>query len=89
MLKAATETLNAGIDALMKTQARVGVMQNAVKSASDVMKLQQDTIAQQLTDLEGVDSVEAGSRVQGLMTQIETTYTLTARISQLTLTKYL
>jgi flagellar hook-associated protein 3 FlgL len=89
VLKAATDTLNAGVDALMKTQARVGVMQNAVRSASDVMKLQQDTIAQQLTDLEGVDSVEAGSRVQGLMTQIETAYTLTARISQLTLTKYL
>jgi flagellar hook-associated protein 3 FlgL len=89
VLKTATDTLNAGIDALMKTQSRVGVMQNAVKSASDMMKLQQDTITQQLTDLEGVDSVEAGSRVQGLMTQIETAYTLTTRISQLTLTKYL
>jgi flagellar hook-associated protein 3 FlgL len=72
VLKTVTDTLNAGIDALMKTQARVGVMQNSVKNASDVMKVQQDTMAQQLTDLEGVDTVEAGSRVQGLMTQIET-----------------
>lgn len=89
VLETATDTLNNSIELLMKIQSRVGVMQNAVKTASDVMKLQQDTVSQQLAELEGVDNMEAGSRVQNLLTQIETAYTLTARISQLTLTKYL
>lgn len=89
VLKSATDTLNSSIESLMKIQSRVGIMQSAVKNASDVMKLQQDTVSQQLADLEGVDTMEAGSRVQSLLTQIETAYTLTARISQLTLTKYL
>lgn len=89
VLKSATDTLNSGIESLMKIQARVGAMQNSVKAASDTMKLQQDTIAQQLFDLEGVDTAEAGARAQTLLTQIEAAYTLTARISQLSLTKYL
>lgn len=89
VLKSATDTLNGGIASLMKLQARVGVMQNTVENASDVMKIQQDTVAQQLIDLEGINAVEAGSRVQNLLTQIEAAYTLTARISQLSLTKYL
>jgi flagellar hook-associated protein 3 FlgL len=53
------------------------------------MSVQSNTILLQLQDIEGVDQTEAAARVSGLMTQIEAAYTLTSRISQLSLTKYL
>ncbi len=89
LLKTAMETLDSGIGILTSVQSRVGVMQSSVKSSSDVMWIQKDSLDTQLNELEGVDPMEAGARVNELMTRIETAYTLTARISQLSLTKYL
>ncbi len=89
VLATALQTIDASIDALTRTQARAGVMQSSITTASDAMSVQSDTLTQQLNNLEGVDTTEAATRVNSLMTQIETAYTLTSRISQLTLTKYL
>lgn len=89
LLQSAMNTMDAGIRMLNKTQARLGVMQQAVQRATEMMTIQSDTFETQLHGLESVDPVEASTRVHGLMTQIETAYTLTARISQLSLTKYL
>ncbi|WP_363346651.1 flagellar hook-associated family protein [Methylocystis echinoides] len=89
LVETAMDTLDSGIRDLMKTRARVGVMQNTVKNASDTMATQKDYFDAQLQDLEAVDPTEATTRVNNLMTRIETAYTLTARINQLSLTKYL
>jgi flagellar hook-associated protein 3 FlgL len=89
LLKSAMETIDSGVRELTKTQARLGVVQSAVKNANDIMSIQSDTLQTQLHDLESVNPVEASTRVNGLMTQIETAYALTARISQLSLIKYL
>lgn len=89
LLQSAMTALDSGVRALTKTQARLGVIQNAVKSANQTMAIQSDTLDKQLHDLEAADPVEASARVHGLMTQIETAYALTARISQLSLIKYL
>jgi flagellar hook-associated protein 3 FlgL len=42
-----------------------------------------------LNELEGVDPYEASTRVNALISQIETSYALTARIQQLSLTRLL
>ncbi|QGM98006.1 flagellar hook-associated family protein [Methylocystis parvus] len=89
LLTGALERLDRGVGETTKTQARIGVMQNEIKTSSDMMTIQSDTIRIQLHDLESVDETDAAARVNGLMTQIETAYTLTARISQLSLAKYL
>ncbi|MGJ0508731.1 MAG: flagellar hook-associated family protein [Methylocystis sp.] len=89
LLKSAMVTIDSGIRALTKTQARLGVIQSTVKSASETMTIQSSTLESQLNGLESVDPAEASTRVHGLMTQIETAYALTARISQLSLIKYL
>jgi flagellar hook-associated protein 3 FlgL len=39
--------------------------------------------------MQGVDPFEAATRVNALITQIETSYALTARIQQLSLTRLL
>ena len=42
-----------------------------------------------ILDMEGVDPYEASTRVADLLSHIETSYALTARIQQLSLVKYL
>ena len=61
------ETIDAGISSLTKSQAKLGVIQSAVTSANETMSIQSDTLQTQLHDLDAVDPVEAGARVQGLM----------------------
>ncbi|WP_036285932.1 flagellar hook-associated family protein [Methylocystis sp. ATCC 49242] len=89
LLKSATEVIDDSISALLKTQAQVGVMQRNVVNANQTMTIQSNAIEMNLNSLETVDLTEAAARVNGLMTQIETAYTLTAKITQLSLAKYL
>ena len=51
--------------------------------------MQIDIIATHIGALEAVDPYEASTRVSTLMTQIETSYALTARIQRLSLLNYL
>ncbi len=85
----ALDTLDKAIDRLTRTKARVGVMQSTIQNATDLMTIQKDAFDAELYDLQAVDPLEASAKVSTLMTQIETAYTLTARITQLSLTKYL
>jgi flagellar hook-associated protein 3 FlgL len=64
-------------------------MQSAVTNANQRLAVQGDALQGRLGDLEDVDPAEAATKVNALMTQIETAYRLTARISELTLAKYL
>lgn len=89
VVKSAMTAVDAAIGMLTETQARLGVTQNAVTASNDMMAIQSDTILLQLNDVQAVDQTEAAARVNNLMTQIEAAYALTARLSQLSLTKYL
>jgi flagellar hook-associated protein 3 FlgL len=89
LLQAATQTVDQAISGLINMQAQVGVMQSNVSSATRTMWIQSAMLDYQISSLESVDSTEAATRVNGLMTQIETAYALTAKITQLSLTKYL
>ena len=51
--------------------------------------MQIDLFERNILDMEGVDPYEVSNRVTALLTQIETSYALTARIQQLSLLKYL
>ncbi len=89
LLQSATQTIDASVGLLTKAQATVGVMQSAVSTSNDRMSIQISLLQSQIADLESVDPTEAATRVNSLTTQIETSYALTARIAQLSLTKYL
>jgi len=89
VLEKATQTTDDAIGLLLKTQAQVGVMQRNVTTANRTMTIQSNAIETQLNQLETVDPAEAAAHVNSLMTQIETAYTLTAKITQLSLAKYL
>ena len=70
-------------------QAQTGIIQKRVTDASDRMNTQTDLFKKHLLDLEGVDPYEAANRVNDLVTHIQTSYALTARIQQLSLLNYL
>jgi flagellar hook-associated protein 3 FlgL len=70
-------------------QANLGLIQNKVSGATDRIKSQVDLFQRNLQDLEGVDPYEASTKITSLLNQIETSYSLTARIQQLSLVNFL
>jgi flagellar hook-associated protein 3 FlgL len=77
------------IQELGDLQSRLGIAQQRVSDASDRMSLQVDILNNQVNSLEGVDPNEAATKVSSLMTQIESSYALTARIMNLSILNYL
>lgn len=89
LIEETTKIIDESIGLVTKMQARVGVMQRNISIANGTMTVQSNAIETQLNNLETVDPAEAAARVNSLMTQIETAYSLTAKITQLSLAKYL
>jgi flagellar hook-associated protein 3 FlgL len=78
-----------GIQEMAKLQANLGIAQERVEVSNERMSLQIDIITTHIGALESVDPYEASTRLSTLMTQIETSYALTARIQRLSLLNYL
>ena len=53
------------------------------------MSIQMDILSNHVVELEAVDRIEASLRVTSLLTQIETSYALTARLQQMSLINHL
>lgn len=75
-----------GIDAERST---MGLSQERVEKANTAMQSQMDIINTQLTDLVGVDTYDASVRLNTLLTQVETSYSITSKIQDLSLVNYL
>jgi flagellar hook-associated protein 3 FlgL len=89
VVTAATNYMDQSASGLTDMQQRVGVMQSDVTNAQQNMATQKDLLNTQIGTMENVDPAQTSVAVNTLMTQIETSYSLTARIQQLSLTKYL
>ncbi|MBP0441251.1 flagellar hook-associated family protein [Tianweitania sediminis] len=74
---------------IANAQSEIGVTQQRVARANERIEMQVSLFKTGLQELEGVDPYEAQTRVTNLLTQIETSYALTARIQQLSLLNYL
>jgi flagellar hook-associated protein 3 FlgL len=85
----AIRVVGEGIQDMAKLQANLGIVQERVEVANERMSLQIDIITTHIGTLESVDPYEASTRLSTLMTQIETSYALTARIQRLSLLNYL
>lgn len=85
IVNSARKLVGDSIGELNQLQASLGDAQSRVKSANERMDLQIDIMTVHLNGLEAVDPAEASTKLSELMTQIQTAYTLTARIHQLSL----
>ncbi|HWK12930.1 MAG TPA: flagellar hook-associated family protein [Rhizobiaceae bacterium] len=83
------EKMGQATSSLAHTQAATGISEQRIAAASERLQMQVDIFKGNVSDLVGIDPYEVSNRVSTLLAQIETSYTLTARIRQLSLVKYL
>ncbi len=77
------------MSSLTSERARLGLSAERVKKADETLEAQKKIIDTHINDLESVDAYEASTRVKGLEALVETAYTLTARLQQLSLVNFL
>ena len=70
-------------------QAQIGIGQGLLKDSLFTLQQRKPALMSLLSDLEGVDPYDAATRVNLLMTQLESSYALTGRISRMSLLSYL
>ena len=74
---------------LADLQGRMGFMANRIDQSSERLKLQVDELTAQADEMVAVDPYEAATRLNSLITQIETSYALTGRMQQLSLMRFI
>jgi flagellar hook-associated protein 3 FlgL len=84
----ATSIAGDAISGITSLQASVGATQNRVKDATERLNVQQTILEQRIGTLEGVDPAEAKVRIDTLTTQIEMSYSLTAKLLQMSILNY-
>lgn len=77
------------LSSIAQTQSHIGIVQQRVADANTRMDTQIDLFDRHILDLEGVDPYEAANRVNDLVSHIQTSFALTARIQQLSLLNFL
>ncbi|WEX78045.1 flagellar hook-associated family protein [Sinorhizobium numidicum] len=87
--EAAFQYVEQGITDIDAQRSALGVAEARVKKANDSLAAQTKLIATHIGDIEGIDEEAASTRINLLKTQLETSYTLTSRIQQLSLLNYL
>lgn len=85
----ATGYVGQAIAGLTSTRSLLGLSAERVKKADESLEAQNKIIETHLNDLQSVDAYEASTRVKGLEALIEASYTLTARLQQLSLVNFL
>ncbi|NDV85731.1 flagellar hook-associated family protein [Aurantimonas aggregata] len=85
----AIETLSQGLAQLTEIRSEIGGKQSRLDVTEATLKSRNSVLTLSIASFEEVDQYEASTRVTTLMTLLETSYSLTARISRLSLLNYL
>jgi flagellar hook-associated protein 3 FlgL len=70
-------------------QARIGLDQSALKKSTETNSRKLNVLKGLIGDTEGVDSYDAATRVNKIMSQLESSYALTGRMSKLSLVNFI
>ncbi|MEO4001572.1 flagellar hook-associated family protein [Mesorhizobium sp. CAU 1732] len=89
VLERAIDLLGEVVNDLANQESATGITETRIDKANDRMSMQIDLFSRSLIDLEGVDEFAASTKVTGLIAQIELSYSLTGRIQQMSLLKYI
>lgn len=85
----AMEYAGAAVSGIDNERSQLGLAEERVAKANKSLEAQHSIIKLHVTSIEEVDAYEASTRMNSLLAQIETSYKLTSRIQQLSLTNYL
>lgn len=89
LVNKAIATFSEATTGVTTMQSKLGAVQEKVEEADERMSLQKDIFDAKIIHLEAVDPAEAKIRVDRLMTQIQTSYSLTAQLKTMSLINYL
>ncbi len=78
-----------GVDSINQQRTMIGVYTERVSKAEERLQAQKDILTKGLGSLENIDQEEAATRLNTLKTLLETAYTVTAKIQQLSLVNFL
>jgi flagellar hook-associated protein 3 FlgL len=81
--------LGSSVSDLANEQSFVGITEQRIENANERLSMQSDLFSLTVNDLQGVDPYEASTRVSTLLAQIEVSYTLTSRMQNLSLVRFL
>ncbi|MGR3452379.1 flagellin [Pseudooceanicola sp.] len=85
----AVDALAGGEAGLLEAQTNVGAQQARIETANTRMQDRVDLYKSRILDLEGVDEYEAATRITQLDNQLNASYAVTARLSQLSFLNYM
>lgn len=88
-VKSAIDYTGRAITGLNSTRSSLGLSENRIEKADASLKVQIDILETSLSSKIEVDAYEASTRVNSLLSMVEASYTLTAKIQGLSLVNYL
>ena len=86
---AAVKALSGGVTGLLETETQVSTVAARLETENEKIADRAVLYKTRLLELDGVDAYEAASNVTLLQTQLEASYTVTARLSQLSFLNYM
>ena len=89
LFEAGSSILATGVSALITLEGEIGVHQESLARASDRFSAEAVVLNSSFQKLLGRDQFEASAELKQLEVQLTASYTLTARLSELTLTNFL
>jgi flagellar hook-associated protein 3 FlgL len=78
-----------GVDSINQQRTTIGLHTERVSKAEERLQAQEDILTTSLGSMEKVDPEEAATRLNTMKTLLETAYTVTAKIQQLSLANFL
>ena len=89
LLRTSGESLFTAAQGVVDMQARLGATENKIEEGRTALTAQKTTLTLMRNSMIAADPFETASALQEVQIQLETHYTLTARLSHLTLLEYL
>ncbi|MFA7306087.1 MAG: flagellar hook-associated family protein [Hyphomicrobium sp.] len=89
VMQQATQLVSNGIGGLTKVQSFLGVTQQRVSDANDQIDTQVDFLSKSIGGLESVDPAEVTTQISDLSTALEAAYSVTNRLSKLSIMDFL
>ncbi len=89
VLTNAQQLIGLATQGITNLQSSLGISQSQITNANSLMQTQATLMNNTVTQIAGVDPSQAATNLSNLTTQLETAYSLTDRISKLSLVNYL
>ena len=89
LVDTAVSVAGAATQGMGSIEGRLGAAQKVVSDSTQQLQQRNTILSREIAALEGVDQYEVSTRVNALTTQLEASYSITARISKMSLLNYL